>query len=238
MILPKLIVNILTVALVLAGLTLCLQAQPATEHEARPRAAKPAPSEKWESAIREFEKADREMPPPPAAVLFIGSSTIRLWKTLKQDFPDHAVINRGFGGSQMADSVYFADRIVLPYRPRQIIVYAGSNDLASGKSPDEVASDFKAFVAQVRAKFPETRISFMAIGPSPARWSQADQQQKTNRLIKEFIKTGKNLDYIDVWDQYLGADGKPREEFFVADRLHNSELGYKIRAEAVRPYLK
>jgi len=235
----KFILKSCAVALTLAGFTSCLQAQTATETAARPaREPQSSPSEKWESAIREFEKADLATPPPSSAVLFIGSSTIRFWKTLKQDFPDQPVINRGFGGSQMADSVYYADRIVLPYRPQQIIVYAGSNDLAAGKSPEEVASDFKAFVAHVRAKFPETRISFMSIGPSPARWSQADKQLKTNRLIKEYIATGKQLDYIDVWDQYLGADGKPRDEFFVADRLHNSEAGYKIRTEAVRPFLK
>lgn len=161
-----------------------------------------------------------------------------MWKTLKQDFPDQPVINRGFGGSQMADSVYYADRIVLPYQPKQIIVYAGSNDLAAGKSPEEVAGDFQAFVTKIRTKYPETRISFMSIGPSPARWSQADKQQQTNRLIKEYIATGQKLDYIEVWDQYLGTDGKPRDEFFVADRLHNSEAGYKIRAAAVRPFLQ
>jgi lysophospholipase L1-like esterase len=216
-----------------------LQAQTATGSTvAASPAPKTAPSEKWETTIREFEKVDRESPPPNHAILFIGSSTIRLWKSLKQDFPEHVVINRGFGGSQMVDSMYFTDRIVIPYKPKQIIVYAGSNDLAAGKTPEQVLNDFKAFVTQVRDKLPETKISFMSIGPSPARWSQAEKQQKANRLIKEFIDSGKNLDYIHVWDQFLGADGKPREEFFVADKLHNSDSGYKIRVEAVRPYLK
>lgn len=239
---------ILIVALMLISLVpqrSFAQGQPATQPQAQQKAttqaspaAKTPPNAKWEPAIREFEKADQKSPPPANAVLFIGSSTIRLWKSLQEDFPDQAVINRGFGGSQMADSVYFANRIVVPYKPRQIVVYAGSNDLAAGKTPEQVLNDFKAFVEQVRGKLPETRISFMAIGPSPARWAHAEKQQTANRLIKQFIESGKNLDYIDVWDQYLGPDGKPREEFFVKDLLHHSEAGYKIRVEAVRPYLK
>lgn len=227
----------LAVAIMLARPPAASQAQTATEPLTL-QVNKPSPSEKWQSAIREFERTDLESPPPKNAILFIGSSTIRLWKSLKHDFPNHPVINRGFGGSQMADAVYFADRIVIPYSPRQIIVYAGSNDIAAGKSPEQVASDFKGFVDQVRAELPDTRIVFMSIGPSPARWSQAEKQQQANRLIKAYINTGKNLDYIDLWDQFLGADGKPREEFFVADRLHHSESGYKIRADAVRPFLK
>lgn len=227
----------LAAAIMLAGPPAASQAQITTETSAL-QANKPSPSEKWQGAIREFEEADLKSPPPKNAILFIGSSTIRLWKTLQQDFPSHPVINRGFGGSQVADSVYFADRVVIPYRPRQIIVYAGSNDIAAGKSPEQVASDFKTFVEQVRAKLPDTRIAFMSIGPSPARWSQAAKQQQANQLIKAYIDTDKQLDYIDVWDHFLGTDGKPREEFFVADRLHHSESGYKIRAEAVRPFLK
>lgn len=217
------------------------QTEPQLQHKGASQtgpAVKASPHARWEATIREFEKADQKSPPPQEAVLFIGSSTIRMWKSLKDDFPDHAVINRGFGGSQMADSVHFADRIVVPYKPKQIVVYAGSNDLAAGKTPEQVANDFKAFVEHVRSKLPEARISFMAIGPSPARWKQAEKQQTANRLIKQFVESGKNLDYIDVWDQFLGADGKPREEFFVKDLLHNSEAGYKIRVEAVRPYLK
>jgi hypothetical protein len=147
-----------------------------------------SPTEKWEADIRAFEAADQKSPQSENAIVFIGSSTIRLWKSLKQDFPEHMVINRGFGGSQISDSVFFADRIVIPYKPKQIVIYAGSNDIAGGKTPEQVSNDFKSFVKQVRAALPETRISFMSIGPSPARWSQADKQQQANQLIKEFIR--------------------------------------------------
>jgi lysophospholipase L1-like esterase len=201
-------------------------------------AADKSPCEKWEKDIQVFEKADKTNPLPEGAVLFIGSSTIRMWKTLKQDFPEHKVINRGFGGSQIADSVYYADRIVIPYKPKMILLYAGGNDINAGKSPETVFEDFKAFVEKVRAKLPDVRIAFMSSGPSIARWAQADKQRKLNQLIKEYIGKENNMDYIDAFDVFLGPDGKPRPELYVADKLHNNAAGYKICAELVRPYLE
>ncbi len=130
----------------------------------------------WEKEIRAFEKAALTSPPPSGAILFIGSSSTRLWKTLAQDFPDHKVINRGFGGSQIADSVNYADRIVIPCKPRLIVLQAGGNDIAAGKSPERVLSDFKAFVEKVRARLPETRIAFLSIHPAPVRWAQAEHK--------------------------------------------------------------
>jgi lysophospholipase L1-like esterase len=211
---------------------------------ARPQAVAPAakaveksPSEKYEKDIRAFEEADKLSAPPKGAILFIGASSIRRWSTLAQDFPDYKVINRGFGGSQMADSVYYTDRIVLPYRPRLIVVNAGGNDINAGKKPGQVLADFKAFVEKVRAELPDTRIAFLSLSPSPKRWEQAGQQREANRLIKEYIVAGNNLDYIELWDQFLGPDGKPREDLFVEDRLHNNAEGYKIRTGAVQPHL-
>jgi lysophospholipase L1-like esterase len=197
-----------------------------------------SPSEKWEHDIAAFEAADKVSPPPQNAIVFVGSSTIRLWKTLTQDFPDHHVINRGFGGSELADSVYFANRIVIPYKPRLIVLFAGTNDINTGKSPEQVRDDFIAFVKKVRENLPEVRIAYLGISPAPVRWEQADKQKEANRLIKELIVAGQNMDYIDEWDQFLGPDGKPREDLFQPDRLHSNEAGYKIRADLVRPHLK
>jgi CubicO group peptidase (beta-lactamase class C family)/lysophospholipase L1-like esterase len=201
-------------------------------------AAVTSPSERWEKEIQAFEEADRKAPLSEGGVLFIGSSSTHLWKTLAQDFPGHRVINRGFGGSQIADSVYFADRIVTPYRPKLIVLQAGGNDINAGKTPQQVLADFKAFVEKVRAKLPDTRIAFLSIHPAPVRWAQAEKQQEANRLIHEYIRSGQNLDYIDLWQQFLGPDGKPREDLFVRDRLHNNAEGYRIRADVVRPHLK
>jgi len=197
-----------------------------------------SPSLKYEKEIEAFEAADRKSPPPQGAVLFIGDSGIRMWKTLAEDFPDQKVINRGFGGSEMADSTYFADRIVMPYKPRLIVFRAGGNDLTAGRTPEQLLADFQAFVDKVREKLPQTRIAFFSLNPNPARWSQAEVRKKANVLIKAYVDAGKNLDFIEVWDQFLGPDGKPREDLFIKDRLHNNAEGYKLYAEAVRPHLK
>jgi lysophospholipase L1-like esterase len=197
-----------------------------------------SPSAKWEKDIRAFEEADRKAPPPKGAILFIGASSTRRWTTLAEDFPEYKVINRGFGGSQTADSVYYADRIVIPYKPRVIVLQTGGNDINAGKTAAQVLADFQAFVSKVRAELPDTRIAFTSLSPSPRRWEQAEEQKKANRLVQDYVRAGRNLDYIELWDQFLGPDGKPREDLFVEDRLHNNAGGYKIRAQVVRPHLQ
>jgi lysophospholipase L1-like esterase len=127
---------------------------------------------------------------------------------------------------------------VIPYRPRLIVLRAGGNDIHAGKTPEQVAADFKAFVEKVRAKLPDVRIAYMTINASPSRWANVEREKKANLLIKEYIAAGKNLDYIDTWDATLGADGKPREDLFVKDRLHFNDDGYKILSAIVRRHLK
>lgn len=197
-----------------------------------------AQTNRFEAEIAAFERRDRTNPPPKDAILFIGSSSIRLWKTLESDFPDHKVINRGFGGSQIGDSVHFVDRIVITYRPKMVVMYAGGNDINSGKTPEQVASDFKAFVAKVHATLPQMRIAYISIAPNPARWAQVDRVRRANELICEFTKTNPRLTFIDVFPHMLGEDGKPRPEIFVEDRLHMNEKGYGLWREIVAGALK
>jgi alpha-L-arabinofuranosidase len=194
-------------------------------------------STRWEGEIAAYEQADRTNPPPPGGVLFIGSSTIRLWKTLAADFPNHRVINRGFGGSQIADATHFAERVIFPYRPRAVFLRAGGNDLHAGKSPEQVFADFKAFVGKVHAKLPQTEIVFISLSPSVARWSEAEQTKKLNQLVRDYVKGKKRLKYIETYDTTLGPDGKPRAELFVEDKLHFNAEGYRILAERVRLHL-
>lgn len=196
-----------------------------------------SPSSNFENEIAAFEVADKKSPPPQGAVLFVGDSGIRMWKSLSADFPEAKIINRGFGGSQMMDSVFYADRIVIPYYPRLIVIRAGGNDLTAGKTPEQLLADFKAFVGTVRAKLPDTRIVLMSLNPNPARWAQAEKRKQANAMLKTYIGGGKNLDFIELWDQFLGPDSKPREDLFLADRLHNNAAGYKIMADVVRPHL-
>ncbi len=195
-----------------------------------PAASRSGPA-KWEPEIRAFEAGDRTNPPPQHAILFIGSSSIRLWKTLARDFPGEPVINRGFGGSCIADATALAGRIVFPYEPRTIVFYAGDNDLAEGRTPEQVAADYQAFVQTVRARLPETRIAFISIKPSPLRWGLRDKIESANRRIAAM--KGDGLVFIDSYPAMLGADGQPRREIFRADRLHLNEKGYALWARLV-----
>jgi lysophospholipase L1-like esterase len=192
---------------------------------------------RWESAIAAYEQQDRDKPPSQGALLFIGSSTVRRWTTLAQDFPGQRVINRGFGGSEIVDATHFAERILFPYAPRMVFLRAGGNDLWAGKSPEQVFADYKEFVATVHGKLPQTEIVFISLSPSIARWKQADKEKAVNTMVEEYIRRTPHLKYIDTYSLPLGADGQPRPELFVADKLHFNAEGYKLLAESVRPYL-
>ena len=190
----------------------------------------------WEGAIQNFEKADAKTPPPKGAVLFLGSSSIVGWN-LKKCFPDLTAINRGFGGSQIADSVRFVDRIVVPYEPKTIVFYAGDNDIASGKTPEQALADFRALVARIHAALPKTRILFVSIKPSIARWKLVDRMRKANELIQEFTKSDERLGYVDMAKAMIGEDGKPIPDLFAPDGLHLSPKGHELWTSIVKPYL-
>lgn len=198
-----------------------------------------AAPEKWKDAIDKLTAADAAHPPPPGGVVFVGSSSIVKWTTLARDFPGENVIQRGFGGSEMADSVFYADRVVLPYRPRAVVVYAGDNDLNAGKTPETVLDDFKAFVAKVRAALPETRIVFIAVKPSPKRWHIRDKGERANALVAaECARDPQRLKFVDIWKPMLNEKGEPRPELFVADLLHVNAEGYKLWTPLVAAALK
>jgi lysophospholipase L1-like esterase len=196
-----------------------------------------SPHARWEKAIQRFEEKDKESPPPKHANLFVGSSSIVMWN-LDESFPEYEVINRGFGGSETADSTYFADRIVIPHEPDVVFLYAGDNDIAGGKSPAQVFEDFKAFVAKVHEALPDTKIVYIAIKPSTARWNLVGKMRETNALVEEETESNDLLAFIDIDPLMLGEDGTPREDFLLSDGLHLTKSGYAVWAEAVRPHLK
>jgi lysophospholipase L1-like esterase len=198
-----------------------------------PATTKPAP---FASEIAAFEKWDRQNAVPKDAILFVGSSSIRLWQTAEA-FPDLPVINRGFGGSVIAHVNRYADRIVVKYKPRVIVFYAGDNDIASGKSPQRVFDDFKQFVDLVSPKLPKTHIIFLSIKPSPSRAKFWPKVQQANALIKDFIKTNPQLEYIDIATPMLANDGKPRPELFLDDALHLNATGYEVWNKILGPKL-
>jgi lysophospholipase L1-like esterase len=191
----------------------------------------------WRTEMAEFEREDAERPPPTDAMLFVGSSSIRLWD-LGKSFPNAPAINRGFGGSQICDATAHADLLVIKHHPRVVVFYAGDNDVAAGKSPEQVHVDFQAFVANVRESLPETPLVFISIKPSIDRWKHRDVMRKANRLIAETCAADDTLEFLDVWPAMLGADGLPRKELFRDDGLHLNDAGYRLWSDLVRPLLQ
>lgn len=194
-------------------------------------------STKWEPDIVAFERQDAVVRRMPGSVVFVGSSSIRLWESLHDDFPGVPIINRGFGGSRVRDSTWYADRIVTPYQPRAVVFYAGDNDLFEGRTPQQVRDDFEAFVGKVRASLPDVRIAFIAIKPSPSRVTLLPQVREANALVREYAQRSEGVDYLDVFLPMLDAQGQPRPELFVEDQLHLNSSGYSIWAGVVRPWI-
>ncbi len=203
-----------------------------------PVAAKDAPEgfAKWEETIAGFEAKDRKSPPPKKAVLFIGSSSIRMWN-LPKSFPGEKTLNRGFVGSEIVDSTHFAERIIFPYQPRQIVFYAGDNDIAKGKSAKQVAADFRAFVETVRAKMPDVPIAYVAVKPSIARWKLWPVISDANAAIRQQCEADATLTFIDVAPPMLDEDGKPKKELFLEDGLHMNAEGYAVWNALVKQIL-
>jgi CubicO group peptidase (beta-lactamase class C family)/lysophospholipase L1-like esterase len=192
---------------------------------------------RWEREIAAYEAADRANPPPKGAIVFTGASTIKLWTTLAADFPDHKVINRGFGGSEVRDATHFADRIVFPYEPRQIFLRAGSNDIHLGRTPEQVAADFAEFVHKVCGRLPRAEVLFVSTNPIPSRWSETDKYRDLNERIRKLATGLPRVGFVDVFDVSLDRDGQVRNDLFLADRLHFNAAGNKLFADRIRPYL-
>lgn len=190
----------------------------------------------WQSEIAAFAAIDHLQPPPSHAVLFVGSSSIRLWHTLAADFPRVATINRGFGGSQIADSLYFAQWLVAPYRPAAIVMYAGGNDLAAGKSPEQVREDFAAFVTCARHWAGDVPFAYLSIKPNLSRRAQLPSIRRTNALIRACAGE-RGVDFLDVHGPMLAADGEADPRWFDADGLHLNAAGYALWTGVVRDWL-
>ena len=196
-----------------------------------------AASDRWRADIDALVANDRTQPPPKHGVLFVGSSSIRLWTTLAADFPGVPSINRGFGGSMIADTTQHAGRIVVPYRPKLIVLYAGDNDVDGGHAPQQVLADFKTFVARVRSDLPDAAIAFVSIKPSVARARLWPQMREANSEIAAWAATQRRVHYVDVAAKMLDAEGRPRPELLREDGLHMTAAGYAIWIDALRPLL-
>lgn len=192
---------------------------------------------RWEKEVAGIEKRLAASPPEPGGVVFAGSSSIRLWK-LADNFPTLAAANVGFGGSEIRDSTFFAPRLILPHKPRTVVFYAGDNDLAKGRTAEQLAADFTAFATAVHATLPKCRIVYIPVKPSTARWKLYETQCAANRLVKDLVATDDRLRYLDVVPVMLGADGKPNPDLLVKDGRHMTPAGYQIWADKLKPLLE
>jgi len=199
-----------------------------------PAAGSQAP--RYEKEVAAFEALDRTNPPPPGQILFVGSSTIVDWDPATY-FPDLKIINRGLWGSALIDTVRLVDRIVLPYQPRLIVLYAGDNDIDGGQTSEDVTVQFERFIREVHARLPQTRIVFIGIKPSPRRWLTIDRARETNERIRTLAGRDDRVAYLDVDGPMLGWDETPRKELFLSDGLHLSPQGYQLWTTLLHPLL-
>jgi lysophospholipase L1-like esterase len=193
----------------------------------------------FENEIAAFKKQDSISFPQKNAILFVGSSSFRMWTDVQSDFPGYTIINRGFGGSTLPDVIRYTDDIIIRYHPKQVVIYCGDNDLASSDTvtASMVATRFQQLFYAIRKNLPATNISYVSIKPSPSRMHLIDKMKRANTLIKSFLKKQRNASYIDVFNPMLAANHQPKQEIFLEDNLHMNKKGYAIWQKAIQPYL-
>lgn len=191
---------------------------------------------RYEKAIESFINWDKKNTYPDNAILFVGSSSIRLWET-NRFFPDLPVINRGFGGSHISDVNFFFEKLVSKYKPKVIVFYAGDNDIAYNKQINDVYEDYTQFVNLVKKSDPETEIIYIPIKPSISRWIFWEKMQQTNQKIRNYSETNPKLHTIDMALPILNEAGQPDPSLFIEDGLHLSEKGYQLWVKILRPLL-
>lgn len=198
-------------------------------------AAEPDP-QRWEKTIARFEAKDAAEPPAPGGVVFVGSSSIVGWN-LNRWFPERGFLNRGFGGSHLSDSLYYADRIILNYQPAVVVLYAGDNDIASGKPPERIRDDFAALAEKIAQALPESKLVVVGIKPSPKRWQKIDQIRAANCYVREELARHDGWVYIDLEPTMVDAEGRPRQELYKPDMLHLNDEGYRLWTGLITPHV-
>jgi lysophospholipase L1-like esterase len=189
--------------------------------------------------IQSFKKQDSVYYPPKNAILFIGSSSFTMWKDVQKDFPGYKIINRAFGGSSLPDVIRYADDIIVPYYPKQIVIYCGENDFAGSDTvtPQLVFARFNKLFSIIKDQYPDAKVTYISMKPSPSRFRLMPKMLEANLLIKNFLKKKKKTSFVDVYYSMLEADGKPIESIFLADKLHMNASGYAIWQKLIEPHL-
>jgi lysophospholipase L1-like esterase len=192
----------------------------------------------WNDIVQ-FKKEDAAAMPAKNAILFVGSSSFTKWTDVASYFPGYSIINRGFGGSTLPDVIRYTYDVILPYQPKQVVIYCGENDLASGDSitANDVVQRFKTLFGIIRQNLPQANIQFVSLKPSPSRQTLFPKMEAANAAIKTFLKSEKNAGFIDVYHAMLDAKGNPRQELFLEDNLHMKPSGYAIWQKIIQPHL-
>ena len=170
-------------------------------------------------------------------ILFTGSSSIRLWKNLDASFPNHNVLNMGFGGSEMADLLYYTDKLIIPFNPKQIFIYEGDNDLSLGRSPAQIIASADSIVSLIKKYLPHAEVIFISPKPSLQRWPLKEKYEDYNKQLKHWVSKKRNVRFADVWTPMLDNNGTVMQDIFIADGLHLNEKGYSIWTSALKKYL-
>ena len=218
------------------GVLLVLLAVTGPALAAEPAAEAPDPDPgRFAASIAAFVTLDSKNALPHDPILFVGSSSIRLWPTAMA-FPGRPVVNRGFGGAELSDVIHYYDQTIRPYRPAQVFLYAGDNDIAGGKSARQVFEDYRELAERVTRDFPGTHLVFISIKPSTARWEMWPTMVEANRLVREYAEEHDNLEFADLASPLLDDAGMPKN-VYVEDGLHLNEWGYRLWQEALAPFL-
>ena len=191
------------------------------------------------SDIQQFRKLDSVQPPPSNAILFVGSSSFTRWTDVQNYFPGYTIVNRGFGGSTLADVLRYEEDVIFKYNPKQILIYCGENDFAASDTVTAatVFDRFKNLFSEIRAVYPEVPVAYISMKPSPSRWNLKEKFMSANNLIENYLKKQKNTQFINVWKPMLASNGKPKKELFVEDNLHMNAEGYAIWQKLIEPVL-
>ena len=193
----------------------------------------------FQKEIQKFKSADSAESPPKNAIVFVGSSSFRMWSDVNEDFPGRTIINRGFGGSSLPHVIEYVDEIVIPYKPKQVVIYCGENDFTNDTVTSEIVSQrFKTLFSKLRQQLPRAEIVYVSMKPSPSRQHLMKEMAAANASIRDFLKQKPRTVYVNIWDNMLDENGSPRKELFLKDMLHMNDKGYAIWQEALDPHLK
>lgn len=197
-----------------------------------------AQTDPFYNEIKNFKKQDSLHFPPKKAVLFVGSSTFTNWKDAQNYFPNHVIINRGFGGSSLPNVIAHANDVIFPYQPKQIVIYCGENDFTGGATAQVVVDRVKQLIELIRTKYPKIPLAYISIKPSPSREKYREQMVAANKMIAEMVKKMKKVKFINTYDAMFNADGTIMTDIFLKDNLHMNAKGYAIWQKIMEPYLK